>query len=274
MYEDIRKPRLLQHIPLLLIRPLPIIYYYCRHAQKNEPTPLREIYRSHVHYLSEALDRFAQQAQIGELKEVARSVAALIRVAEQKRLEEITVALSRICNRHQSEIRQALQALRPALVTLYRERTRKIRVLAVDVNNEPERIEKLLNTLTRYCYYPCDRCGPSGKEFPLRMVETDFVLFTSTFPPQIHSLVESLKTYRKPGLALATIDLEMQAEKQSLRHGAQLQRIGFPVIYKTFTPIRLFTSIDKAYVQYHLLRGSEARQSPPPGREIPFAVSR
>ncbi len=255
MYEDIRKPRLLRNIPLLLIRPLPILYYYSRYFKKKAPDTLQEIHQTHLHYLTAAVELLNHHTHLAELPEVVAELSRLGDVPDEKRsllLQQIVLKLSRICGKYREDIGQAARALRSRWVEMYRETTRKIRVLAVDNNNEPERTEKLRHTLQNFCLYPCDQCPLISKELPQKMLKTDFVLLTSTFPTRIHSQVEWLRDYRKPGLALATIGIESQPDKQSIRHGAQLQRIGFPVIYKTFTPIRLFTSIDKTYVQYHL----------------------
>jgi len=255
MYEDIRKPRLLKNIPMLLIRALPSIYYYCKFAGNRVPERVSRIYHTHLDYLAQAIALFGERTQLGDLPRLSRSVAELKGKPASElsnHLEKLTIELSGVCTTHQKEIHRALQELRPALIDIYRQSAERITVLTVDNNNEPEKVDKLLSTLRNFCYYPAEKTAVSSSDYPQRIVKADFVVFASTYPPEIHSLMEAMQTYRKPVLALAAVEKEAQLDKQSIRHGSQLQRAGFPVLFRIFTPIRLFTSIDKIYMKFHL----------------------
>jgi len=110
----------------------------------------------------------------------------------------------------------------------------------------------LIYILKNFCYYEADKASIHAYNYPEKLVKSDFIFYASTHPASIHSDIKSLKTYQKPGLAIAYIEKEGVADRQAIRHGAQLQKSGFPVLYKVFTPIRLFTSVDKLYMKYHL----------------------
>ena len=78
------------------------------------------------------------------------------------------------------------------------------------------------------------------------------VLFYSIASPEIHNQVRSLETFHKPGLALAKIEGNGSPDKEIIRHGAQLMKMGFCVLFKMFTPLRLFTTIDKTFIAFNM----------------------
>jgi len=255
MYEDIRRPTLLKPIPLLFIRSLSTIYYFSKFVQNGSPDKPKQLFTSNVDFLSESIGKLGNRLSQKTFLQTAEDLTALNSSphnAIQDRLEKITIQLSEQCEKALPQTEQAYKELKMALIDLYKDSVQKVGVLVIDNNNEPQRVEKIVNTLKNFCFFDTDNvCYPSA-EYSGKLTDTDFAFFTSTRPPQIHDLVKSLKTYRKPGLAITYIDKEDRLDEQAIRHGSQLQRSGFYVLYKVFTPIRLFTSIDKVYMKYHL----------------------
>ncbi|HFE64495.1 MAG TPA: hypothetical protein ENK14_08805 [Caldithrix sp.] len=255
MYEEIRKPRLLRNMPLLLIRALPPIYYFCRFAGKEVDTRAQVVFESHLSYLAKAVELLGNALNSEEFRRVKPVFSELQNAPAQTapgRFEKITIELARLCTKFEKKIQPILKQKRVELVQLYLNNVQRLKVLIVDNNDEAGRVDKLSSILENFCYYRVDRTTPDSPEYASKLIAADFVLFSSTHPPQIHDEVKALKTYRKPGLALATIEIGDVADKQSIRHGAQLLRNGFQVLFKVFTPVRLFTSIDKIYMKHRL----------------------
>jgi hypothetical protein len=97
-----------------------------------------------------------------------------------------------------------------------------------------------------------EQTEPVSYDYSSKLIASDFVLFYCISSPEIHKQVNSLTTYHIPGLAMMHFDKDVAFNQEAIRHGAQLAKIGFCVLYKMFTPIRLFTTIDKTYLQYNL----------------------
>jgi hypothetical protein len=171
---------------------------------------------------------------------------------QQDKLEKTTVALSERCKDIQADLQKSYKSLRLQLIDLYKDKTKKIKVLVVNNDNDSERLDKIVSLLQNFCYYSTDKINYPSPRYAEKMVATEFAFFLSTHPSGIHELVKSLNTYHIPGLAIAYIERNGKTDEQAIRHGAQLQRAGFYVLYKIFTPIRLFTSIDKIFMKYYL----------------------
>ncbi len=255
MYDDIKKPQLLKNIPMVFIRALPALYYYSRYAKNNMPEKPKQIFQSHLEYLSDALSLLKANIELSEIDEIINDVNSYKTIKYNNRLaflETITIKLSKFFNQHKQELKPVVLNLRNPLIDLYNQNIVKIRVLLIDNNNEPEKIKKLQTTLQTYCNYETEQVSISSKDYANKILDADFVLYASTYPPEIHEQVKDLLDFQRPGLAVAFIDKAGQVDQQAIRHGAQLLKTGFPVLFKVFTPIRLFTSIDKIYMIYHL----------------------
>ena len=255
MYDEIRKPRLLKNIPLLLIRGLSPIYYYCRFADHQNPEKAEQIFLTHLNYVASQLRFLGEELKNKELCEQTTRLRMLENMPQNNRLselEDITQKLSQTVSGIPTEVEKVFKAQKANFVDLYNQEVKKLKVLVVDNNREPERVAKLESTLLKFCYYEADKVSIHAHNYPEKLVKSDFVFYASTHPASIHSDIKSLKTYQKPGLAIAYIEKEGVPDRQAIRHGAQLQKSGFAVLYKVFTPIRLFTSVDKLYMKYHL----------------------
>ena len=119
----------------------------------------------------------------------------------------------------------------------------------INNNNETEFVDKISSTLSSSCYYDVDKAKPGSEGFIDKIVNSDFVLFASATPQSIHEDVEYLETYRKPGLILAPIKKDEKLDQQTIRNGSWLKNRGYEVLYKIFSPMRLFTTIDKIMIR-------------------------
>ncbi len=71
MYEEIRKPRMLQDVPLSLIRPLPVLYYANKFVTSQISVKVRNLYQSNLTYLGDALLLIGQLINNIEFRDVA-----------------------------------------------------------------------------------------------------------------------------------------------------------------------------------------------------------
>lgn len=255
MYDEIRKPRLLKDIPLLLIRGLSPVYYYCRYANHQNPEKAEQIFLTHLNYVASQLRFLGEELKNKDLCEQTTRLRMLENMPPKNRLselEDITQKLSKTVSGIRTEVEKVFKEQKTNFINIYNQDVKKLQVLVVDNNREPERVTKLESTLKNFCYYEADKASIHSYNYPEKLVKSDFIFYASTHPASIHSDIKSLKTYQKPGLAIAYIEKEGVADRQAIRHGAQLQKSGIPVLYKVFTPIRLFTSVDKLYMKYHL----------------------
>jgi hypothetical protein len=255
MYEDIRKPTLLKDIPLLIIRGLSPVYYYCRYANDHAADPIKNIYLNHLAYIASTIQLLGEALQDKTLCELSGTVRMLENFTGEerlKKLEQITTQLSEISGSLKNDIEKFVRDKKPELINAYREGVDSLRILLVDNNNEPDRVKKLDGILKNFCLFEVDSTHIRAHNYPEKLISSDFIFYSSTHPPTIHQTIKALKTYQKPGLALAYIDRDGVVDRQAIRHGAQLQKAGFPVLFKVFTPIRLFTSVDKLYMKFHL----------------------
>lgn len=255
MYEDIRKPDILRNIPLLLIRGLSPVYYFCRFINNHSTEKAENIYLGHLNFVASLVRRMGEELKSKELCQLATRLTMLENIADTsqiKELEKITSSLSEVCTKKRTPIEQMFRNKKSEFVNLYHQNIEKLKVLLVDNNNEPERVNKIASLLQNFCYYELDTSRHNAYNYSKKLIENDFIFFASTHPATIHDLFKSLNTYKKPGLAVAYIEKDGKVDRQAIRHGAQLQKVGFQVLYKVFTPIRLFTSIDKIYMKYQL----------------------
>ncbi len=255
MYEEIRSPKLLKPIPMQIIRSLSPIYYYSKFRKNSAPQKVQQIFLSNIEYLSTFLILLSKNLKKVALSDLSQEVKDLKSSTQSdllQKLDSITIRLSNAFEKSQDDVHNAIKDLRQKTIELYKQEVTRIQILMVDNNNEPERVQKVVSTLMNFCYYDVEKTRYPSSEYSEKILPSDFTFFASTHPSHIHDLVKSLHTYKKPGLAIAYIEKDGKVDKQAIRHGAQLQRADFPVLYKVFTPIRLFTSIDKIYMKYNL----------------------
>ena len=255
MYEEIRKPKLLKDVPTSLIRALPTLYYTNKYACNDMPERISNLYNSNVLFLSQALKKIGHQLKneaFTSLSEEALMLRGTPSIELLEQTQDFSIKLADLSSRNREELRINSQYIKSELTTLYPSLVNTIKVLLIDNSCGKQDITKVAGILKNLCCYHTDQTEPISSDFSPKLISSDFVLFYCISSPEIHKQVHSLTTYHIPGLALMQIDKDVAINQEAIRHGAQLMKIGFCVLYKMFTPIRLFTTIDKTYLQHNL----------------------
>jgi len=255
MYEEIRKPKLLKDVPTTLIRALPTLYYSNKFANPNLNERIQELYDSNVTFINQALKIIGNQLKKKEFTTLGEQALGLKGTPSAKLFKEtqdFSEKLAILCTTNREDLRKNNQEIKTELTTLYPSLVDTINVLLIDNSCGKEDITKVFGTLKNLCYYHVNQTQPESEDLSAKLLTSDFALFYCISSPDIHKQVHSLTNYHVPGLAMMHIDKDVAINQEAIRHGAQLMKIGFCVLYKMFTPIRLFTTIDKTYLHYNL----------------------
>jgi hypothetical protein len=255
MYEEIRKPKLLKDVPTSLIRALPTIYYTNKFSGIEIKERVQDLYNSNVIFLRQALQQIGNHLNNQAFTTLAEEVLNLKGTPSLELFEhtqKISVKLGELCSLNREKLRKNNQQIKTELAALYPSLVNTIHVLLIDNSCGRQDINKIDGTLENLCYYHTDQSEPVATDFSSKLLASDFALFYCISSADIHKQVNSLTTYHVPGMAMMHIDKDVAINQEAIRHGAQLMKIGFCVLYRMFTPIRLFTTIDKTYLQYHL----------------------
>ena len=255
MYEEIRKPKLLKDVPTSLIRALPTLYYTNKYAGEKTSDRIEELYNSNVEFLAEGLKITGNLLKNNKFNATSNKVKELKGKPSDtlyNKTQDISSELAELCTATREDLRKNSREIKSQLSSLYPSLVNTINVLLIDNSCGEEDISKVSGTLKNLCFYHVDKTEPVSADFSSKLISSDFALFYCISSPEIHKQVNSLTTYHIPGLAMMHIDKDVALSQEAIRHGAQLMKIGFCVLYKMFTPIRLFTTIDKTYLQYNL----------------------
>jgi len=255
MYEEIRKPKLLKDVPTSLIRALPTLYYTNKFASNDTTERVQNLYDSNVEFLSEGLKiigNLLKNSEFNTLSKKALELKGTPSVELFESTQDLSTDLADLCTTNKEELRKNIREIKSQLNSLYPSLVNTINVLLIDNSCGEEDITKVSGTLKNLCFYHVDQTEPVSSDFSSKLLDSDFALFYCISSPEIHKQVNSLTTYHVPGLAMMHIDKDVALNQEAIRHGAQLMKIGFCVLYKMFTPIRLFTTIDKTYLHYNL----------------------
>jgi hypothetical protein len=234
---------------------LPAIYYYHRFQSQKKHAGAGELYRSKQIYLYRALRMISEGTEEEDFAGLAKKIETLTGNAGNKGNDDFTdivIRLSALSSKHKTQLRQYVRQNKACLRELYHQVVKPLQIALIIYDPGNEKIRALRNTLERFCYYDVRETQPDTPGFAHRIIHSDFGLFTSTYPPRIHEDIRQLKSFDRAGIALACLGENDDREPQSIRHGAQLSKTGYPVLFKVFTPIRLFTSIDKEYMRFAL----------------------
>ncbi len=251
MFDQIHKPRLLKDVPLILIRSMPSIYYYVNCNNGSAHAKASELFTANIKFLSDALNAVGDRLNNSKFLEISAGLLNVSRKSADgsKALNELTISLAAECSRCRDQVRTLLREIKSSLTDAYKNDVTPLKISIIKNDADPVSVEKLANILRNFCFYDVELHNWQDQDNIAALLASDFVIFGSVFSPEIHEQAASLQAYKRPGLAAAFLKKDVV---QSLRHGAQLAKRGFPVLYKVFTPIRLFTSIDKVYILYHL----------------------
>lgn len=254
----VRKPNIVRGIPNLMVRAMPTIYYYGRYAGHNISEQAKAYFESHVEYFIQALKKMAAALGDGELESATNKVANLSEIQPvqiEDEVYEISRNLSAIFSAKKDEVKKLYggeNGLKNELIELFRLTAKRPKVAVVDTSNEFEWVDKLANTLANSCYYDIVKTRPMAESYTDDLLKSDFVLFASATPQRIHEDVENLKRYKKPSLILGQMKKDEKLDQQTMRNGSWLRSRGYDVLFKLFSPLRLFTSIDKINIRFLL----------------------
>ncbi|MBD3289186.1 hypothetical protein GF337_10310 [candidate division KSB1 bacterium] len=251
----ISKPNIVKGIPVPLIRPLPTLYYFGRFSNGKQSNEASNYFNGTVDYTCDAIQLLHDQTADETLLQLSRLCSDLKKCAAQETTDcviDITTKLSKCCSEHSAQIKGNNALSKDHFLSIYKSKVKPLKTLLIDNNNEPDKIERISNTLTNTCFFEVFDTKPNADKYIARINQSDFIVFTSAKPITINEDVQSIQSYEKPFIVLADITKDDVKDQQTLRNGAWLQSRGYEVLYKIFTPLRLFTTIDKMYMKFHL----------------------
>ena len=257
MYEELKKPGILKHIPIPLIRAFPCIYYYNNYRKSHNNEKVLKLLDSNINYLDEALVYMSNRMDIHQFKDVSRTIYQLKKDnSKQYTLHYISAIekLACVCECNSDKIKKFLKSEKSKLNDIYNKNILKLKITLVNTQGIEAQHKKLSSILTNNCNYDVDSTNANNSKYSVQIINSDLVVLDSTFKPEIHQLMDSLRSFKKPGIALVPLAGNTEEDRISLRHGNQLKKKGYHVIYKSFTPIRLFTSIDREYLKFNLTK--------------------
>jgi len=255
MEDKISSPNIVKGIPAPLIRPLPPLYYYGRFSDNKHIEHAQKFFSGNVSYLIEGINILTKITADKQFDEVSQLTSTLLTAANNKISDivyAITSDLSALCTKYSNVLKNNPDISKENLATLYQSKVTPLQVLLIDNNNESERMEKLLDIFQNTCYYRVTQIKPHSDRFVEKINSNDFIIFASAYPIHINEQVQNIQQYRKPCMVMAELKKDKKIDQQTLRNGAWLQSRGFEVLYKIFTPLRLFTTIDKLYLKFIL----------------------
>ena len=252
---------MIKGIPSLIVRALPVPYYYGRYAGQDIPSQAESIYRTYIKYLLETLKQMSELLGNEQCATIKAKVEQLPKVNPSEveaGIIEITSKLSEICTQNKSKIKEVYEGengLKKSFAELFCDVIEKTKVLIINNSNDPEWVDGLQRKLIKNCYYDVEISQTNAQEFSDLMVKSDVVVFASATPQTIHEEIKFLDTYRKPGLVLGGLKKDEKFDQQTMRNGSWLRSRGNDVLFKIFSPMRLFTTIDKIHIRF-LLQGA------------------
>ena len=253
MEEIISAPNIVKGIPVPLIRPLPTLYYYGRYATDHADNNAAKFFEGSVAYLVDAIKAMDSEIAHNGFSFVAEIIADLVTAEKNTIVDKvvsITSQLSNLCSKNSDNIKNNPKFSKENLAQLYRSRVQPLKILLIDNNNEPQRVDKLSETFQSTCFYDVTIIRLHAARFVDKVHSSDFIIFASAYPIAVNEEVQNIQQYKKPCLIMANLIKDKKFDQQTIRNGNWLQSRGHEVLYKIFTPLRLFTTIDKAYIKF------------------------
>ncbi len=251
MFEEIHKARLLENMPSMIIRGLPSVYYFCKYADDNPPENIIKLYQSNSSYLQYALNILKQETSISSFDVIINTLENIAKPESEGRLQildDVIMDLASLCAENKEQIQTVMRKIKPSLINYYREQVDSLKILFLNAIADVTGKDKIANTLQKSCFYEVQEIVSSEADLVEKMANTDFIILDIQ-DENIHQQYDLMNSLKRPGLVLAALPDD---DKQWLRRGAQLQKSGLAVLYKVFTPVRLFTNIDREYIKFHL----------------------
>jgi hypothetical protein len=257
MHEEFRKPGILKHIPIPLIRALPSIYYYNNYRKSNIIEKVTKLVDSNINYLDEALVYISNRLDIHQFKDISRLIYRLKNENSIQYTTHYTTAIEKlasVCECNIDKIKNFLKSEKSKLNDIYSKNVLKLQITLVKTHGIEAMHKKIFSNLKNNCNYEVDSITSDNSKYSDKIINSDLAVIDSTLKPEIHQLMDGINSFKKPRVALVPLTGNIEDDRISLRHGNQLKKKGYHVIIKSFTPIRLFTSIDKEYLKYNLTK--------------------
>ena len=252
MFEELRKPRFLKDMPVIFIRSLPVIYYTLRTKKKQIPEKMLNLYKLNCQFLFSSVHHLANSEKVPQLMSIfdeqfLRDLQKLTITLET--FNDFIIMLSQLCSESQSTIIKHMQAHKSWYIDNYTKTVPSLNLLVLCEKIDDMSSDKLIKNLKSFCFYHTELKNYDCLKLSKAIVFCDVVILIVGLNSKVHELAEHVEKYLKPQLAIAPIYDDCQ---QTMRIGAHLHKSGLTVLYKSFTPLRLFTSIDREYVLYNL----------------------
>lgn len=254
----VQKPNIVRGIPALLVRAMPTIFYYGRYAKQQISDQAKSCFESYVKFLAQGIKNMALLMNDKELDALAIKIENLSQIEPaqiEAELLKISRSLSAVFSAKKDQLKEKYDGdngAKQSLKKLFRSTAKVPEIAVVDTNNELEWVEKLSGTLSDSCFYNIIKTRPMAESYTDDILKSDFVLFASATPQRIHEDIEVLKNFKKPGLILGQLKKDEKLDQQTMRNGAWLKSRGYDVLFKLFSSLRLFTTIDKINIRFLL----------------------
>jgi hypothetical protein len=206
-------------------------------------------------FLSNALNYLGEKWNLDELKQFGESICNLSLKSYKSLysgLENEIVNLAKFCSNNRKLIKNHFGEVENRLQTLYRESVTKLQIFLFNPNGDHTIFDKVEQNLYEFCDYNVIASNPQKNHFSDFMLNSDFVIFLSIYEERIINDIKVLETYSRPGLALGSGNFDIDHSQQIYKNGDILLEKGIDVIHKMYSPIRLYSTIDKLYLKYHL----------------------
>jgi hypothetical protein len=255
MYGDIKKPFLLKDIPSVLLRSLPAIYYFSKYFNHATPYKTKTLFKTNAMFLSNALNYLGEKWNADELKHFG-DIICKMSLKPYKMLfdglENEIIKFADFCSNNKQLIKEDFGEVENRLHKLYQESVTKLQIFLFNPNGDHSTFDIVERNLYSFCDYNVLSSNPSKNHFCNYMLNSDFVVFVSIYDKRILADVKYIDTYSRPCLALGPGNFDQQKLREAIKNSDILLNKGIKVIYKMYTPIRLYTTIDKLYLKYHL----------------------
>jgi hypothetical protein len=255
MERGISKPNIVKGIPIALIRPLPTLYYFGRYSRNGGEDRARAYFEGSVRYLTRAVQLVKQEVKAKACDEIIGKVENMGKLQSEDLLDSVidmTGQLSAVCKENRDKMRDNPNLSKEIFEKLHKESVPAPKLMLIDNNHEPDRSTSLAETFEKTCFYHTEIVTGEIDDSLQKMESSDFIIFTSAYPLSINEDVKNIEPYDRPFIVLANLKKETKFDQQTMRNGSWLQSRGHEVLYKIFTPLRLFTTVDKVYMRYHL----------------------
>ena len=255
MYGDIKKPFLLKDIPSVLLRSLPAIYYFSKYFNHSTPHKTRTLFKTNAMFLSNALNYLGEKWNADELKYFSDSISKMSLKPYKSLingLENEIVNFARFCSVNRKLIKERFDEVEHRIHKLYKESVTRLQIFLFNPNGDHTIFDQVEHNLYDFCDYNVISSNPAKNHFSNNMLNSDFVVFLSIYDTRILEDIKYIDIYSRPGLALGAGNFDELKIQQAEKNVVELLKKGIKVIYKMYSPIRLYTTIDKIYLKYHL----------------------